>query len=166
MWYVLLVVFIVIALTYGLSNAFAMVFFLLVMSIVVPIILVGAPLVIGIIIFIILLKRRKGENAYSYKFTFGNGEQDFNSERNGYYEYYRQNNFNRTSLDDISKSYKILEIEENADEEEIKRAYKTMARKYHPDFHHNKSEDEKKEFEAKFKEINSAYDAIKKSKNF
>src|SRR3989338_2289976 len=46
--------------------------------------------------------------------------------------------------------YKILSVERNATKEEIKKAYKQLAKKYHPDL--NKSP----ESEQKFKEINEA----------
>ena len=47
--------------------------------------------------------------------------------------------------------YAILGVPRNATQEEIKRAYKRLARQYHPDV--NKSP----EAEEKFKEINEAY---------
>jgi len=49
--------------------------------------------------------------------------------------------------------YKILEIEKDVDENEIKKAYKKMALKCHPD----KNFGEGKEAEAKFKEVGEAY---------
>jgi len=48
--------------------------------------------------------------------------------------------------------YKILEIEENASEEEIKKSYRTLSKKYHPDL--NPEGDEK------FKEIAEAYEVL------
>ena len=51
--------------------------------------------------------------------------------------------------------YKILGVERNASEEEIKRAYRQLALKYHPD----KNPDDKKA-EERFKEINEAYDVL------
>lgn len=48
--------------------------------------------------------------------------------------------------------YKVLEIEKNAKDNEIKKAYHKLARKYHPDRNKNS-----KESEEKFKEVNEAY---------
>lgn len=52
--------------------------------------------------------------------------------------------------------YSILGIERNASESDIKKAYRKMAAKYHPDKFATKSEQEKKDAEDKFKEINEA----------
>ncbi|MBL6970060.1 MAG: J domain-containing protein [Campylobacterales bacterium] len=55
----------------------------------------------------------------------------------------------------MSKSlYETLEISENADKSEIKKAYRKLAKKYHPDI--NKTP----EAEEKFKEINAAYEVL------
>jgi len=55
----------------------------------------------------------------------------------------------------MSKSlYKTLEISENASEAEIKKAYRKLARQYHPDVNKEASAEEK------FKEINSAYEIL------
>lgn len=53
--------------------------------------------------------------------------------------------------------YETLEINDNASEAEIKKAYRKLARKYHPDVNKDpKAED-------KFKEINSAYEILSDS---
>lgn len=55
----------------------------------------------------------------------------------------------------MSKSlYETLEVSQNASADEIKKAYRKLARKYHPDI--NKSA----EAEEKFKEINAAYEIL------
>lgn len=53
--------------------------------------------------------------------------------------------------------YKILGLTNSASEEEIKKSYKKLAMKYHPDRSVNLSDIEKKKNEEKFKEINDAY---------
>ena len=50
--------------------------------------------------------------------------------------------------------YKLLGVDENDTKEEIKKAYKKLALKYHPD---RAPEDKKEEYEEKFKEISEAY---------
>ncbi|MBI5797896.1 molecular chaperone DnaJ [Candidatus Woesearchaeota archaeon] len=51
--------------------------------------------------------------------------------------------------------YSVLGVGKDASKEDIKKAYKTLAKKYHPDLHPND-----KEAERKFKEINEAYAAL------
>lgn len=56
--------------------------------------------------------------------------------------------------------YEILGVDKNASEDDIKKSYRKLALKYHPDRLVNKSEEEKKEAESKFKEITEAYDVL------
>lgn len=56
--------------------------------------------------------------------------------------------------------YGILGVEKNASADEIKSAYRRMAKKYHPDVYATASEKEKAEAENKFKDIQHAYDVL------
>ena len=62
-------------------------------------------------------------------------------------------------------AYVILQIERNATDEEIKRAYKRMCIKYHPDKVAHLGEEAQKAANEKFQEINNAYEQIKKERN-
>lgn len=61
-------------------------------------------------------------------------------------------------------SYKILEIEKSASNEELKKAYRKMAKKYHPDRVNTADEAIKKGAEEKFKEVQKAYETIQKER--
>ena len=63
-------------------------------------------------------------------------------------------------------AYKILEIEKNASIDEIKAAYRKMAKKYHPDKVTHLGEEHRKGAEEKFKEVQKAYDELQKQLNF
>lgn len=58
-------------------------------------------------------------------------------------------------------SYKILGVEPTASDDEIKKAYRKLAKEFHPDKVSYLGEDFKKTAEEKFKKINDAYEAIK-----
>lgn len=57
-------------------------------------------------------------------------------------------------------AYKILEIEKTATDDEVKKAYRTMAKKYHPDKVVTENEAIKKGAEEKFKRVQKAYETI------
>ncbi len=54
--------------------------------------------------------------------------------------------------------YEVLGVQKGASDDEIKKAFKKQARKYHPDLH-----PDDKECEEKFKELNKAYDVLSDS---
>ena len=51
--------------------------------------------------------------------------------------------------------YEVLGVDKSADEAAIKKAYRALAKKYHPDLNPGD-----KEAEQKFKEVNEAYDIL------
>ena len=59
-----------------------------------------------------------------------------------------------TKLAEKRDYYEVLGVDKTADEKEIKKAYRKLARKYHPDV---VEEDKKEEATEKFKEISEAY---------
>lgn len=59
----------------------------------------------------------------------------------------------------MTDPWKVLGVTPGADEETVNKAYKTLARKYHPDLNPGDTEAEQK-----MKEVNAAYDAIKSGK--
>ena len=63
-------------------------------------------------------------------------------------------------------AYKILEIEPSATDQEVKKAYRTMAKKYHPDKVISENEAIKKGAEEKFKEVQKAYEIIQQERGF
>ncbi len=56
--------------------------------------------------------------------------------------------------------YELLGVKRNASEQEIKQAYRRLARQYHPDVNQGD-----KSTEAKFKEINEAYEVLSSKEN-
>ena len=61
-------------------------------------------------------------------------------------------------------AYKILEAEPTATEDELKKAYRKMAVKYHPDKVHYLGEDVQKAAHEKFQKVNEAWEIIKKQR--
>ena len=65
---------------------------------------------------------------------------------------------------DANQAYKILEIEKSASDDEVKKAYRNMAKKYHPDKVVTENEAIKRGAEEKFKEVQKAYETIQKER--
>ena len=68
-------------------------------------------------------------------------------------------------VEDVDSAYKILEIEKTASEDEIKKAYRKMAVKFHPDKVSHLGEDFQKQAKEKFQKVSEAYEKIKKERN-
>jgi DnaJ like chaperone protein len=65
---------------------------------------------------------------------------------------------------DNFSAYKVLEITPDASDEEVKKAYRKMAVKYHPDKVSHLGSEIQKSAKEKFQEVNAAYENIKKQR--
>ena len=65
---------------------------------------------------------------------------------------------------DVNWAYTALEIEPTATNDELKKAYRRMAMKYHPDKVANAGEEIRQQATEKFRGINEAYEHIKKQR--
>jgi DnaJ like chaperone protein len=68
-------------------------------------------------------------------------------------------------IPETNSSYKILEIDPSSSNEDVKKAYRRMAMKYHPDKVSHLGEDVRKSADDKFTKVNEAYEKIKKERN-
>lgn len=60
--------------------------------------------------------------------------------------------------------YEILGVDRNATNSEIKKAFRELAKKYHPDKFANESSEKQKEAKDRFTQINQAYETLSDSK--
>lgn len=65
---------------------------------------------------------------------------------------------------DATSNYKILELSPTATDDEVKKAYRKMAIKFHPDKVASLGEEVQKAAKEKFQQVQHAYDAIKKER--
>ena len=88
----------------------------------------------------------------SIKAMFGSSQNDNNNPHN-------------TTPNALAKAYAILGLQPNASAEEVKQAYRNMAKKYHPDRVITEDAAIKKGAEEKFKQVQEAYELISKFQN-
>ena len=79
----------------------------------------------------------------------GVSKQDFESVKNMFYR-------------NVDSDYKVLGVEPDASDEEVKKAYRKMAIKFHPDKVSQMGEEYQKGAKEKFQKIQEAYEEIKK----
>lgn len=63
-------------------------------------------------------------------------------------------------------AYKILEIDKSATNDEIKKAFRTMAKKYHPDKVIHLGKEHQRGAEEKFRQVQEAYEQLQKERGF
>jgi DnaJ like chaperone protein len=66
---------------------------------------------------------------------------------------------------DVDSAYKILEIDRDASDDDVKKAYRKMAVKFHPDKVSHLGEEFQKQAKEKFQKVSEAYEKIKKERN-
>lgn len=107
--------------------------------------------------FLSIRERHRGYS--SYNGGFGGGFGGYGSSQGGSY------NRSSSSQSTYTKDpYKVLGIDSSATDDEVKKAYRRLAMKYHPDKMESMGESMKKQAEAQFREINEAYEVIKKAR--
>ena len=85
----------------------------------------------------------------------------FNSNTGSGSSYNRSRSYTSSSSTTRKDPYKVLGIDSSATDDEVKKAYRRLAMKYHPDKVEGMGEEVKKNAEAQFREINEAYEQIK-----
>lgn len=66
--------------------------------------------------------------------------------------------------DDINSAYAVLEVLPTASDDEVKKAYRTAAIKYHPDKVAHLGADVQRSATERFKQVNEAYEKVKKAR--
>jgi len=72
--------------------------------------------------------------------------------------------FSKGGNGNIEDAYKVLEITKDATDDEVKKAYRNMAKKYHPDTVAQLGEEAQKAAETKFKKLKDAYEKVKEAR--
>jgi len=67
-------------------------------------------------------------------------------------------------FDDLDSAYKVLGVDKNATNDEIKKAYRKLAVKLHPDKVAHLGEDIQRNAKERFQKLNEAYEKIKKAR--
>lgn len=70
----------------------------------------------------------------------------------------------QSSAGNVAAAYKTLGVSPDATNAEVKDAYRSLAKKYHPDRYATQSAEAQAEAEQKFKEVQAAYEAIKEAR--
>ncbi|WP_299223765.1 TerB family tellurite resistance protein [uncultured Psychroserpens sp.] len=68
--------------------------------------------------------------------------------------------------DSSDNAYKILEITKDVTDDEVKKAYRKMAKKYHPDKVIHLGKEHQKGAEEKFRQVQQAYEKLQKERGF
>lgn len=97
-------------------------------------------------------------------YTYGYYNNSGNTGNGGSYNGGNGNGSSSYRSHTLDSDYQILEISPDASDEEVKKAYRTLAKKYHPDRVAHLGDDMRKAAEEKFSRLSQAYDNIRKSR--
>ena len=101
----------------------------------------------------------------SYGSGYGYSSRSSSGSSSGYSNYRRSYGGSSSSSSSYKKDpYSVLGLASSATDEEVKKAYRRLAMKYHPDKVANMGDEIKKNAEAQFREINEAYEQIKSAR--
>ena len=161
-------------LVFGFRGTLNLIFYILVAWIAMSLFGFVITTLLPIIVILVIIYAIRGRNnsktgrtrTYYYHFGGNSGFEDFFRNSHTYSGGEQRSYHNNPGTDfyaNRSKYYDILGVSQGADKEEIKRAYRNLARKYHPDKYATASEADRKYNEQKFKEINEAYEKLTKS---
>ena len=90
---------------------------------------------------------------YTMSGYLGISSKDFNSIKAMFY-------------DSTNNAYKVLEIEKTVSDDAVKKAYRTMAKKYHPDRVGHLGKEHQEGAEEKFRQVQEAYEHIQNERGF
>lgn len=138
MRFFLLIIATVVGVTYGYGYAFVL---WIVCRIVISVIAKGAE----------SSARYQTYNSHNYRSSYQNNYQHNNTSGNS----------QKTESKGIEYHYSVLGVSSNATDAEIKKAYRDMVRKFHPDMVSTQGENAQRIAERKTQELNEAYQNIK-----
>lgn len=153
-------------LVYFLPGRFLMriLFYLLVFGFLYFVLRFSGWILISILLFSalgMLFPNKTRRRTFSFNFDEGTRRMFEEEFRRGYQDSQSFQNDNYSTADD----YRTLGVSESATNSQIKKAYYTTAKKYHPDTYSSMSDSQKKNAEEQFKKVNNAYQRIKKERN-
>lgn len=121
-----------------------------------------------------ILRAEKNSKNYDFADLLNRNEDDelkkIIDELNSEKKQTKQNNFNqkdtKKNISNLDEAFKVLGIDNNSTIEQIKEAYKTKMKEYHPDRVSGLGEELQNLARTKTQQINEAYSFIRKIKNF
>ncbi|MGL5088048.1 MAG: DnaJ domain-containing protein [Cetobacterium sp.] len=164
-------IFLVIALIFGMNKAISalpvLFFIMLLISFFGFIVVQFFPVIVVFLVirYFINKKNPKKRNFYYQSYSQKDFEDMFKNQGNQYGGSYQggyQNNPFGT-FEDKSKYYNVLGVQEGVTPEELKKAYRELAKKHHPDRYANATQETRDMHEKKFKEINEAYEKLQQN---